>query len=412
MPLPKVVIINDSSRARGGATSLAILSAKMLVARGYDVTFVAADQGDDGELESFGIKTRILGGKKINEQSRLKSARDGMYNRDAARELTQFIRDNDDDNTVYHLHVWAQILSPAVFDVLGEVADRTYIHAHDFFLACPNGALFNFRSKSSCTLKPASAKCLATHCDKRAYAHKLWRSARYQSLKTHFGKDKAWAGVISLHPEMDDRLERGGLTNTKPTAIRNPAVPVSQSRIRAEENDVFCYVGRIEAGKGVETLCNAARQAGVKLRVIGAVGADSSIKDRYPEVEFTGWLNREDIGQHLQDARALVMPSEFAEPFGLVAAEASASGLPVVVSNTSMISKDVRDDTLGLTTDVSTPEVLAASLTEMAHMAPSRVKAISERAFKGDKAIGNTPDAWLDALCGLYAKAVSGKAKV
>ncbi|WP_444430903.1 hypothetical protein ACTTAM_08565 [Rhodobacter capsulatus] len=43
--MPKVVILNDASVARGGATGLALLQARLLRARGLAVVFASADRG-------------------------------------------------------------------------------------------------------------------------------------------------------------------------------------------------------------------------------------------------------------------------------------------------------------------------------------------------------------------------------
>ena len=99
----------------------------------------------------------------------------GLYNRRALTTLAEWIARNDTPETVYHLHVWSQVLSPSAFVALAAVRQRMLITAHDFFLVCPNGAYANYTTGETCALKPLSARCLTTACDKRNHAHKLWR---------------------------------------------------------------------------------------------------------------------------------------------------------------------------------------------------------------------------------------------
>ncbi len=405
--LPKVVIINDFSVARGGATALALLSARYLKEMGHEVTFISGDQGDAGELEQLGIKTVWLGGRKINEMNKLRAAKDGLFNQSAAQAVSDYIDAYDDDDTIYHMHVWSQILSPSVFDALKRVAHRTFVHAHDFFLTCPNGALFDFREQRPCPLTPSSTACLLKQCDKRAYLHKLWRFSRHSIVRRYFGPSVKWAGVVSLHPDMDALLKRGGMEGQRIVSVRNPAVAFSDERVTAEDNDVFAFMGRIETGKGVDVLCAAARQANVKLRVIGNFTENEDLRRQYPEVEFTGWVDRKDAKAHLKDVRALVMPSQFTEPFGLVAAEGSASGLPVVVSDTAVIAREVGEMGLGLATDVSSADSLAQSLKQMAETPRSKIKAMSETAFNARRTFANTPQDWARGLQKLYLEAVA-----
>jgi glycosyltransferase involved in cell wall biosynthesis len=49
----------------------------------------------------------------------------------------------------------------------------------------------------------------------------------------------------------------------------------------------------------------------------------------------------------MQNAKALIFPSNMNEPFGLVAAEAMACGTPVIATNDGAISEVVEDKTTG-----------------------------------------------------------------
>ena len=74
-----------------------------------------------------------------------------------------------------------------------------FIQAHDFALVCPNLSYSNYqKGGTACTLKPLSAACLGTHCDRRHYSHKLWRAARSWVLRfaIDLGKTDALIGII------------------------------------------------------------------------------------------------------------------------------------------------------------------------------------------------------------------------
>lgn len=405
--LPRVVILNDSSVAKGGATGLAILSAKMLRARGHEVTFVSGDAGDDGTLAELGIQLVAMGGKLLLDDTRLNAMRNGVYNTRIRDRLARDIKAHDTEDTIYHLHGWSRVLSPSVFDALKPVAKRTFIHAHDFFLACPNGVYFDYRRKAPCTRTPLSAGCLATNCDKRAFHHKVWRSMRHGALKRTFDTRLPWAGVMMLHAGMTEGLERAGIPKSLLRVVRNPATPLSQTRIKAEQNQRICYVGRLEVGKGVATLCAAAQAAGVGLRVIGDGTARAKLAEAYPDVEFTGWVDHTDIASRLRDVRALVMPSRFPEPFGLVAAEASLSGLPVIMSDLSLLAHDLTQKNLGFLADTSSSAALADAIAKFNALPDSEIRAISERGFARQDALAQEPDTWIAELVGHYENAIA-----
>lgn len=400
----RVVILNDSSVAKGGATGLATRLARMLAGRGVPVTFIAGDSGDGGALAAAGVDLHPLGGKLLLDGGALQSMRRGIYNADLRGDIAGWMAENDTPGTVYHVHGWSRILSPAVFDALRSVAERTFVHAHDFFLACPNGAYYDFRSQKVCIRSPLSLNCLATQCDRRGYHHKLWRSARGASLRRTFG-GAPWARIFMLHPAMQGPLGRAGLPQDRFETLRNPAHALTTDRVRAEDNRMVCFIGRLESGKGINMLCAAARLAGVPLRVIGDGDEGAMLRKAYPEVDFVGWVDQADIGRHLSDVRAIAMPSRTPEPFGLVAAEASLSGLPVILSRQSLLAADFEQHDLGFVADPGSPDRLAATLTAAMSAPDERIRDMSLRGYAGAAEIATDPEVWVDTLqaryCGL-----------
>ncbi|WP_163850322.1 glycosyltransferase [Pseudooceanicola aestuarii] len=404
----KIVILNDSGTARGGATGLALRQARLMRARGHDVTFISGDSQCDPDLTAHGVATLSLGGALLLDDNRMRAMRNGLYNHAAARRLRAFIAMNDTPRTLYHLHGWSRILSPSVFDALRPVARRSFLHAHDFFLACPNGVYFDYGRNKVCTRTPLSGACMAARCDKRNMAQKGWRLLRQASLRRAFAPAAAdgpdWAGVMMVHPAMAEGLTRAGIPAELLREARNPAAPYTDLRIRAEDNGTCCYIGQNIPGKGVAMLCEAARRAGVPLKVIGDPGARPELVRAYPEVRFTGWVEPDNIGDHLQDVRALVMPSRFTEPFGLVAAEASLSGLPVIVSDTAMLAGEVESAGLGLRADATDPDALARSLRRMVRMPAAQVRAISLRGYDRSAPLAQPEGAWIDAMLNHYRR--------
>ena len=51
----RLVIVNDFSVARGGATALALLEAELFARRGLPITFIAGDAADNPDLQQLGV---------------------------------------------------------------------------------------------------------------------------------------------------------------------------------------------------------------------------------------------------------------------------------------------------------------------------------------------------------------------
>ena len=77
----RIVILNDSSTARGGATYLAWTLAQHLARSGERVTFIAGDRGVP-EIAA-GIEIVALGGDRLLDAGIRTAALSGLYNRTA-----------------------------------------------------------------------------------------------------------------------------------------------------------------------------------------------------------------------------------------------------------------------------------------------------------------------------------------
>ncbi len=396
----RLVVINDVSEARGGAECIALIGAKALRANGCPVTLITGDDAASAELRECGIEVATVCSSHILDGSRLTSGLRGLYNRKAARFLTDWILRHDTPRTIYHLHAWSKFLSPSIFRALQPVSSRLVVHAHDFFLVCPNGGYFDFQRGHRCELVPLSAACVACNCDRRRYSHKVWRVARQGVLRAYFNPDNG-AQVLAVHEGMIPLLERGGLDKDRLLVLRNPVVPWRTERVSAEHNRVFLFVGRIDEDKGVDLLAKAARQAGVPLRVIGSGPLATVLAKDFPEVELIGWKSREEIAELCRDARALVLPTRSRETFGLAAMEALVSGLPVIVSANAMLAPEIAAHGFGLSCEPNDAPALANMLSRLAHD-DKLVAAMSRKAYAEARQLAPTLPEWTDGLLTCY----------
>ena len=403
--MTRVIVLNDASIARGGATGLAMTQARMLHDRGIEVIYAAGDR-DTGEdlFPDRQIAVRHANGTALVKSGKLAAATRGLYNSEARQFVADLITAEDTTDTVYHVHSFSKALTPAIFAALTPVAERVFIHGHDFFLACPNGGFMDYQAGLPCTRRPLSVDCLRTQCDKRSRPQKMWRVARQMALHRALPRNIAWGGVLMIHPAMQPFFEMAGYDPGMLHALRNPARALSTQRVQAEQNKRFYFIGRVEAEKGIEDLIAAAKQAQIPLNVIGTGPLEEPLRQAHPDVTFHGWMDREQIGSTLKDARALVMPSRYPEPFGLVAAEASLSGLPVILPQSALLGPEIAEKGLGLTCDPRDITGFAQVLRKVAAQPAHEIRAMSEAGASGQGGLCTTPDAWIDAQLSHYKR--------
>lgn len=389
-----VVIVSDFAVPNGGAAILALTLARGLAARGVSVTYLSGDAPRDlGPIRHVG-----LGAGTLLQEGRGTAMSRGLWNREARSALSRLVAKMP--GALFHVHGWAQILSPSIFAALRPVASRTVIHAHDAALNCPNGVAYVYGRDEPCARVALSPRCLSTGCDKRSAVHKAWRSLRHARLRSAL-RGAPWGAVALIHPSQLDRHRREGFDGRTLRVHRNPAMPWATDRIPAEERSGALFVGRLDPGKGARLLARAAARAEVPLTVVGdgPVGAEVTSMEG---VTMAGWQDRAGIAEIAPTTRFLVMPSRFPEPFGLAAAEASRSGLPVIVSDRCGVAADV--ERLGIGRSVPAEEdALATALRTMSEMPKADLRRMSERGHSGG-GLGPTEDGWVDGLMDLYAE--------
>jgi glycosyltransferase involved in cell wall biosynthesis len=135
-------------------------------------------------------------------------------------------------------------------------------------------------------------------------------------------------------------------------------IDIDKFPIGGGEGGYLLMTGRIRREKGFTEGIKAAKAANIPLVIAGQKYLDSELMKNYWNNEIQPEINgsqvRYDgvvIGQPLADlyakARALLMPIQWDEPFGLVMTEAMASGTPVIAFNRGSVSEIVKDGVTG-----------------------------------------------------------------
>jgi len=134
--------------------------------------------------------------------------------------------------------------------------------------------------------------------------------------------------------------------------IRN-GVPVRLIPWSDQPGDGLIFAGRLSAEKGAAVAIEIARLAGERIELYGAAYDEVYARElrRHhegdPGVIFHAPLPRADLWRRLASARAVLCPSDWDEPFGLVAAEAQAAGTPVVAFARGGLTETVDDTVTG-----------------------------------------------------------------
>jgi glycosyltransferase involved in cell wall biosynthesis len=404
--IERVVVIHDFAAPEGGAGILAVQAAQEYLRRGMAVTFFAGSIKNAG-AGLDGIDLVGLDSARLLDTSPSRAIVQGLHNQAAYTCLKDWIARNDTGQTAYHLHNWSQILSPAIFPALESVASRLVVTCHDFFNICPNGGFTDFRRSRPCELKPLSLRCLANPCDRRSNLHKYWRVARQVHLNRLAAVVRSQATFTFLHDRMRTKFTDNGFSARQMETIPNPVEPWSRTRILAEQNREFLFVGRLGTDKGADLAVEACARADVPLTMIGSGELEHQLRQAGGgDVRFAGWCSRTEILDHARRARALIIPSRVVEPFGLVILEAAMSGLPVIVSDRAYLAGDTERLGFGRAFD---PAITGSLTEQVASIATDNatVSKMSHEGFSQASELALSVSEWGERFIGLFRKAIA-----
>ncbi len=344
MNIKTIVIINDFNYVQGGASKVAIDTAKLLKEKNFNVYFFSAVNKKEDEIE--GIKYISTNqDEALKEKNKLKGAFNGIYNLKAKKELKRLLKTLDRETTIIHVHGWTKALSSSIFDIAFKMRFKVVLTLHDYFTACPNGGYFNYPKNKICHLKPLSWKCIKCNCDSRNYMFKIYRVLRQfvQNKIVRLNDKLEYAISISDFSEKILRPTLG--ENVKITKIYNPIdTDEDIEKINPSENEYYLYVGRVSKEKGVDLFCQAITDLNYKGIVVGDGNEKEKLEKQFPDIKFVGWKNKDEVKEYMKGAKALIFPSIWYETAGLTILEAQSLGIPTIVSRNCAGSEFVKEE--------------------------------------------------------------------
>lgn len=154
----------------------------------------------------------------------------------------------------------------------------------------------------------------------------------------------------------------------------------------------LAFLGRISPEKGVDRAISIARQAGMPLKIAAKIGdADrpywekviEPLVNSHPDVEFLGEINEHQKAGFLGNARALLFPIDWPEPFGMVMIEAMACGTPVVAFPRGSVPEVIDDGVSGIL--VKNADIAVEDVARALQLDRRRVRSTFEHRFTAER---------------------------
>jgi glycosyltransferase involved in cell wall biosynthesis len=148
---------------------------------------------------------------------------------------------------------------------------------------------------------------------------------------------RCWAehGLVSVSDQ-----QRTPMPHANWLATVHHGLPPGEYRLTEAAEGYLAFLGRMSPEKAPEQAIRIALRAGLPLKMAAKVDAvdkayfESVVRPllAHPLIEFVGEISEAEKADFLGNARALLFPIRWPEPFGLVMIEAMACGTPVIAT--------------------------------------------------------------------------------
>lgn len=155
--------------------------------------------------------------------------------------------------------------------------------------------------------------------------------------------------------------------------------------------DYLAFVGRISPEKGIAEAIEIAIASHTPLKIAAKI--DNADKDYYeicikhllkhPLIEFNGEINETEKTEFMGNAKALLFPINWAEPFGMVMIEAMACGTPVIAFNCGSVPEVIDDNQSGFIVN-STKEAVKA-ISNLSQLSRNKVRELFKQRFTASR---------------------------
>jgi len=344
----KILIVHNYYQIPGGEDTVVTNEKRLLEEHGHEVILYSKN---NSELKIMGKVQKML------------LPLITVFNLRSFRDVKRIIKEHRID--IVHVHNTLNIISPSVYYAARVCKVPVVQTVHNFRLLCP-GATF-YRDDHICE------DCV-DHGLFCSVKHSCYRNSKLQTLacviSTKFHRMTGIYGKINyislteFNREKLLQLNRPGkkqIVDPDRIFIKPNFTFENTSEMFGRDNEYFLYSGRVEKIKGLDILLDAFAQLSDEKLIVAGTGTQvEEYKDKATKnVEFKGFLNREKLAECLSRAKAVIVPSQWYETFGMIIAEAYAAHKPIIVGNIGNLSSLVDKGLTGITFTYNSAEALS-----------------------------------------------------
>lgn len=304
-----------------------------------------------------------------------------IYSFEAQKKLRHLLEHFSPD--IAHLHCIYHHLSPSILPELAQNGVPIVLTAHDLKIVCPAYKMLNKNGICENCKDGNFLNVLKNRCIRESFSASAVitvESLLQQKLNLY---KKYLSKVVVPSRFFMEKFIEWGWSRERFVYIPN-YIDANKISPDFEPGNYFLYFGRLAQEKGVATLLQAAKQAGVKLKIAGTGPEESALHNLQEkllgDVEFLGFQSGNALNTLIDGAKAIVLPSEWYENAPMSVLEAYARGKPVIGARIGGIPELVHEKNTGSLFESGNVPELAALLAQYNSMTKAHLSDLGKAA--------------------------------
>lgn len=299
---------------------------------GEDESFLA----ESGLLSAFGhdVIRHTVHSNEVQNLGVIRTAASTIWNPSSFKQIATLVKENDIQ--IVHFQNTFPLISPAAYYAARGAGAIVIQALRNYRMTCVNGLLY--RDGRVCEL------CVGRFAPTAGILRRCYRGSMAGSAVV--------AGMVSAHKLIGTYRRQVDLFVATSEFVKQkyidagieanqivvkPNVVAPDPGVGDGRGEYALYVGRLTDEKGVRTLLETweSGRLTLPLKIVGEGPLRSDVERaavRNADIQYLGPLSLAQTHDLMGNAKILVVPSEWHEPFGRVLIEAYAKGTPVVAA--------------------------------------------------------------------------------
>jgi len=293
------------------------------------------------------VDTYYVSNNDISGSNNIKLALNAIWSGFQYREILKKIKKGNYD--IVHVQNFFPLLSPSIFYAAKKAKTKVIMSVRNYRLICPNAMLF---VNGSICRECVGRRIPSAGFFKKCYRKSAAASSAVVAMLTVHNFLNTWKhkidAFICVSNFVREQLIAGGLESSKLLVKHNfVATDIAPN---FESGQYYIYSGRLSEEKGIDILLDAFKMSSRKLLIAGDGPMKEIVESVAGENANITYAGKCDLHQNyklISNAKALIFPSKWHEPFGRTIVEAFAHGTPAIASALGGITEIITDQQNG-----------------------------------------------------------------